>query len=203
MGELPIHRIKDLILALSEFINLKGLEVTSPSKILAQTLIDRSSILLNDIPKLFGAGASVPLPLIGFTYMPMDRVELLNYSYSQYPFLNRESITNTYIKNPTRFQLLAVKPITRLNTFFFNFATNIALKKFLEKYINAGGTFLVITPWEVITDCVVEKLEGVKFNDTSLGEGFLFSFYKPNIYEDTTGSQSNFLKALTNGGIPS
>lgn len=190
-------------MAISDFINLKGLEVTSPSKILAQTLVDRSRIFLNDIPKFFGAGASVPLPLIGFEYMPLDRVELLNYSYSQYPYLNRETITNTYIKNPTRLQLLAVKPITRLNTFFANFAINIALVKFLENYVNLGGTFLIVTPFQVINDCILEKLEGVKFNDTSLGEGFMFSFLKPNIYEDTEGSQSNFLKAITNGGIPS
>lgn len=182
-------------------VNLSGLQVTNPSKIFAETIFQKNRIFLNDLTTLIGAGLPVPLPLVGFDYMPMDRVELLKYSYSEYPYLNREAITNTYIKQPLRFSVLGIKPITRLNNLFVSFALNISIMQLLELYCDMGGTFLVITPWNVITPCVCESIEGVQVCEGDIGgQGFLFTFKRPNIYEDTTSSQSAFIKAISAGG---
>lgn len=202
MGDCLIQHIKEWDMALSNVVNLRGIEVSSPSKLLAQTLFQRNMIFLNDLPKILGAGASVPLPLIGFEYLPLQRIELLNYSYSQYPYLNRETISNTSIKNPLRFQIQGVKPITSLNTMFLSLAVNIGLLELMDKYVAGGGTFTIVTPWGVLTNCVLEKIEGVQFMNDSGGQGFTFTFQRVNIYEDTAGTQSNFIKALTAGGIP-
>lgn len=202
MGDCLIQHTKEWVMALSNVVNLRGIEVSSPSKLLAQTLFQRNVIFLNDLPKILGAGASVPLPLIGFEYLPLQRIELLNYSYSQYPYLNRETISNTSIKNPLRFQIQGVKPITSLNTMFLSLAVNIGLLELMDKYVAGGGTFTIVTPWGVLTNCVLEKIEGVQFMNDAGGQGFTFTFQRVNIYEDTAGTQSNFIKALTAGGIP-
>ena len=202
MEDCLIQHTKEWVMALSNVVNLRGIEVSSPSKLLAQTLFQRNVIFLNDLPKILGAGASVPLPLIGFEYLPLQRIELLNYSYSQYPYLNRETISNTSIKNPLRFQIQGVKPITSLNTMFLSLAVNIGLLELMDKYVAGGGTFTIVTLWGVLTNCVLEKIEGTQFMNDAGGQGFTFTFQRVNIYEDTAGTQSGFIKALTAGGIP-
>lgn len=189
-------------MAITDVINPAGLDVTATGKVLIETVFQRNVILLNDIMKLFGVGLPIPLPLIGFSYDPIPRMELLKFSYPKTPFLNREAVTNSYIKEPTKFQVFANKPITGFNSFLLNFATNQAILTTMDDYLKAGGTFTIISPWGVITNCLCNLFEGVQLDKNDVGgQGFIFSFERANIYEDIGGTLNGFMSSLASGGV--
>lgn len=188
-------------MAISNVINLSGLDVTSTGKVLIKTVFQRNVILLNDVTSLLGLGVALPLPIIGFEYDVPPRVELLKYSYPKTPFLNREATTNSYIKEPTKLSISATKTITAFNTFLLNFGINQAIVSLMEKYCNLGGTFTIITSWSVITNCVLTGLEGASIGENDVGgQGFIFHFERINVYEDTAGTLNSFMQSLTSGG---
>lgn len=189
-------------MSLSSVVNLSGLDVTATGKVLIETVFQQNVIFLNDLVKIMGAGLPIPLPLIGFQYDPVQRIELLKFSYPKSPFLNREAVANTSIKQTTNFSITANKPITRINSFLLNFATNQAILKVLNDYIKAGGTFTVVTAWEVITNCLCKGVDGVQLDKNDVGgQGFVFHFERANIYEDVAGSLNSFMSSLTSGGV--
>lgn len=189
-------------MSLSSVVNLAGVDVTSKGKILIETIFQQNAIFLNDVVKIMGVGLSVPLPLIGFHYDPIQRIELLKFSYPKSPFLNREAMANTSIKQPTTFSIMANKPITRINSFLLNFGTNQAILKVLNDYIKGGGTFTIVTPWEVITNCLCKGVDGVQLDKNDVGgQGFVFHFERANVYSDTAGTLNSFMNSLTSGGV--
>lgn len=190
-----------MAMAISNVINLSGLDVTSTGKVLIKTVFQRNVILLNDVTTLLGLGVPLPLPIIGFEYDPIQRIELLKYSYPRTPLINRATTTNAYIKETIKFTISATKTITAFNTFLLNFGVNQAIVSLLDTYCTKGGTFTIITPWSVITNCVLLSLEGVNIGEGDAGgQGFVFNFEKLNIYEDTEGTLNSFMQSLTSGG---
>ena len=189
-------------MAITNVINVAGLDVTATGKVLIETVFQRNVILLNDVAKLLGIGLPIPLPLIGFEYDPIPRMELLKFSYPKTPFLSREAVTNSYIKETTNFQIIANKPITGFNSFLLNFATNQAILNVLDSYLKAGGTFTIISPWGVVTNCLCNLVEGIQIGQNDVGgQAFSFKFEKANIYEDITGTLNPFMASLSAGGV--
>ena len=63
----------------------------------------KSAVLLNDNELLFNATklSGLPIPLLGFTYKIPDRLPLLKFKYSEYPFLTKNIISNCYMQEQT------------------------------------------------------------------------------------------------------
>lgn len=124
--------------------------------------------------------AVATLPLLGFVYETPDRVDLLKYRYSDYPYLNKSLIVNSYIREHTRFSVRAHRLITKSNPVPVNIAMNEAYLLMLKEYCDRGGTFTLTTMWGVFSGCVLEDWVGVKPEaDNGLGgTAFEFRFMK-------------------------
>lgn len=149
-------------------------------------ILENSTLLLSS---KFGVnvGAQIPLPLIGFSFETPSQLELLNYSYSEYPYLNKQTIINAYLKEGGSITIDAVRPIQKGNNIVINYLTNKALVDLIETYADAGGTFAVNTMWGWYGNLVLEKLSG-KAIDNIGGVGFSFQFKR--VYFDTTNQKS-------------
>ncbi|EGV1470911.1 hypothetical protein JF110_001636 [Campylobacter jejuni] len=124
---------------------------------------------------------SSPLPLLGFVYENPNDIGLLKYSYSEYPYLNKSLIVNSYIKENTNFSIVARKAITAQNGVIVNIAANELLFKTLEDYCDKGGTFTLLTMWGAFSNLVLEELKGIspEANEVA-GCGFVFVFKRLN-----------------------
>lgn len=186
----------------ADIVDFGGIQPSELSFEILDFVFGKNCILLNDVGLIFGVSTNIPCPLIGFEYELPERVELLNFSYSDYPFLDRTALINAYFKNNTRFTLKAHKPITRFNPFVVNYALNEAIYKVLDEYALNGGTFTILTPWGALTNILLEKFTGIKNGSNDVGgQGFQFDFIKVNIQTKAIQEkQNNYLASIDAGG---
>lgn len=140
--------------------------------------------------------SSIPLPLIGFTFLPPKNLEILKYTYSEYPFINRAVIANNMQKEPTQITLEGLRPITLGNAIMTNFAVNwVGIKYYIEKYCDFGGLWTIITQWGVRSNYLLTDLKGTMPVGSQAGVGFEFTFKRYNFDEQDTSMYKN--NALT------
>lgn len=141
----------------------------------------------------YDIGFQLPLPLIGFSFETPSSIEFLNYSYSEYPYLNKQTIVNAYLKEGGSISIDGVRPIQKGNGVITNYALNRVLVTLLEKYADVGGTFAVNTLWGWYGNLVLEKLSG-KAIDSMGGIGFSFQFKR--VQFDTKAQKSLISRAI-------
>lgn len=164
-----------------------------------------NALLLSDVVYITGLGnASIPLPIVGFVYENPHALEMLKYEYSEYPYLNKTLITNSYTKQNTKFSLRSYRAITSNNGVATNIALNEALYYGIEYYCDRGGTFKMLTMWGAFSNLVLESLQIVQAGDNQLGGiGFEWQFRK--IPFDTTNAEriySNTIASRSNSTVP-
>lgn len=149
------------------------------------------------------ASVSAPLPLLGFAYENPLNLELLKYSYSSYPYLNKAQITNAYIKEETNITIRANRAITNVNTLPIAITTNLLLVAALETYCDAGGLFTLVTPYKIIKNLALVSLKGYEVEPKSqpFGIGFEFELVKINVSSSASSSLSSSISNLTSGSL--
>ena len=175
-------------------------------------LDDGASMALSSVDNFLGTNlsggllgsvaSSVSVPLLGFAYDNPSQMEILKYSYSEYPFLNKNMIVNSYLRENTRITLRASKAITPNNTVALNYLSNETIYSTLETYCNAGGTFTIMTMWGAYSGLVLESLSGIQPENNQMGgTQFEFTFLKPQFSASggLLGSIASGLKSLVGG----
>jgi hypothetical protein len=172
------------------------------------TIYSKGAVILNNateilLGKTAGSSLNFPVPLIGFSYKPMGTIELIKYEYSEYPYLSKKMISNSGVKQSTRFTVQVLDPITSSNSVALAVVKRKLLQNLLDKYAAGGGLFTILTLWGSITNCLLEGLEAVEGQSNgSDGVNFVLRFYKPNF--DTSSVQkklSSTLSSLSSGGV--
>lgn len=187
--------------AIAKLVNLDGLQTSGLNFEILDFVFGQNCILLDDINLVFGIGPSIPCPLLGFQYATPDFLELLSFSYSEYPFLDRTSLINAYFKNNTRIKMQAYRPITTKNPFVLNYALNEGIYKILDNYALNGGTFRIITAWGSFSNLLLEKFSGIRGSDTDIGgQGFQLEFLKVNMQKKEIQERTNtYLSNIDSG----
>lgn len=145
-------------------------------------LIMSDSQLLAGLGGVGDLGLSIPLPIIGFSFENPTELNLLKYSYTEYPMLNKTMVTNSFIKENGEVKLRGLRPITRGNNILVNYAANKGLVILIEKYADAGGLWTLNTYWGTYGNLALESLDGVV---TEAGGGTAFDFTFKRINFDT------------------
>lgn len=187
-------------MAISDLIGLQGIGDTSPTLKLPEILFGRNVVLLNDVTTILGLPVSVPVPLVGFHYKPLSQIELLKYQYSKFPYLNRQTLTNGYVRETVRFSVECYSVISKERTFIINYGLNEALYKVLEQYTQQGGTFTILTPYATLSNCVLIAFSGISTGARDVGgQGFKFDFEQINIAQKGIGGPSDWLNSIAQG----
>lgn len=139
--------------------------------------------LLNTIA---GGGVPTPLPIIGFSFEHPSQLNFLKYQYSEYPFLDRAMVANSFVKDVGGVQVRGLRPITRGNPVILNYTMNKLLIKLIERYADQGGTWTLNTMWGPVSNLVLESLDGVKEDNATGGVAFDFTFRRI-CFSDTRG----------------
>lgn len=176
--------------------------VNAGSYSILDTIYSENAVLLNNALEIISgqtAVSAVPLPLLGFHFNPSQTIQLLNFEYSRYPYLNKKMISNSVVQNETRFSLEIIDTITSDNTVITAIAKRQLLITLLNKYILAGGLFTILTLGGTISNCLMEDFSWIGRTDR-----FVANFVKPLFSTTDTSEQlSSTLKSLQNGGVAS
>lgn len=188
--------------AIGKLINLNGIQTSGLNFEILDFVFGRNCILLDNLNLVFGIGPNIPCPLLGFQYETPEFIELLNFSYSEYPFLDRTALINAYMKNNTRFKFKAYRAITTENSFVINYALNEAIYKILDNYVLNGGTFRVVTAWGSFSNLLLEKFSGFRNSDTDIGgQGFQFEFVRVNMQTQEIQEKTNTYLSNIDSGV--
>ncbi len=145
------------------------------------------------------AAIDVPLPMIGFYFNP-KQVEILKCKYSEYPYLNKNLLTDGVMLENTTFKVEVYKTITTLNTCLANTLTNDLINIVLKEYVSRGGTFTACTPFGNFSPLGLTNWSGVVGGNP--GTKFEMTFTKLNIINGTgTESLSSAMSSISRGGI--
>lgn len=182
---------------------------SNSSKTMLDLTYRHSVILLSDVVSMGLGAAGISLgstasaivdtvatvPLLGFVYENPSQLELLKYQYSEYPYLNKALIVNSYVRNNTRFTLVAHRCITPSNSIPINIAMNEALFQLIKTYADMGGTFTLVTMWGVFNNCVLEELNGLppEHENGVGGTSFEFKFLRLGF------NKNSLLKTIASG----
>ena len=194
-------------MALTDIIGQAQDVVNTAAYLLLDGLYSSGAVILENPVAVFkqnksllGLELEIPVPLIGFNYKPEGTIELLKYQWSEYPYLNKQVLTNAAIKQTTKFSVQVIDPISGNNPVLLALLKREGLKMLLEKYTDAGGMFTVMTLWGAIKHCVLTDLAGVS-GEAMDGTNFIMSFMKPNINIGTADKQlSDFMSNAQAGG---
>lgn len=146
--------------------------------------------------------AVATIPLLGFVYETPSRIDLLKYRYSDYPYLNKSLIVNSYIREHTRFSVRAHRLITKTNPIPINIAANEGYYLMLKEYCDRGGTFTLTTMWGIFSGCVLEDFVGIppESENGIGGTSFEFRFMKLDFEGGgALKAVGNALKSLSSG----
>lgn len=117
------------------------------SRVALDLVFRDSALILNDVGTILG-GTPLPVPLIGFSYEAPSAYTLLRYEYSEYPYLNRQSIVSGYVKNNTELTIRSYRALTTGFGLLQAIAINKALLYAVEKYCDNGGRFSLINTYD-------------------------------------------------------
>lgn len=176
---------------------------SSASGVILDLVFSECCLLLQNldiVSKLFSTIST--LPIIGFTFQQPSRVEFLNYQYAEYPYLNKNVVANAFLKQPTSIQIRGLRAITRGNGVITNYATNYALRTFIETYCDKGGLWTLNTMWGIITNLALTSLSGEPTEQGMGGVVWNFEF-KRLLFSDSTTTDSKLSNTLkqAQGGI--
>ena len=199
-------------------------EVQSAGLTILDYLFQKNAIILNDLLTIMtgganlnalgGIGVNIPLPLLGFEFKTPHEVELLKYSYSEYPYVSKTLVTNAYMRENTNVSVVGYKPITAgtvsgslsavqnfSTSVVGNYLTNELIVSSLKMYCDKGGTFTLLTMWGQLQNLVLKRLSGVPLPDENSfgGQGFLFEFEQINFPKTKLQALKTILSKMTLG----
>ena len=97
-----------------------------------------------------------------------------------YPFANQAVAANAIIVQPKNISLQMVCPAKGNFGYYLKLGTITALIKTLEQHINLGGTFSVITPSYIYTDCLLVNVSDASgYGSQQIQYVYQFDFVQP------------------------
>lgn len=166
-----------------------GLTIPNYNNEILDIVFTKNAILLNN----FWNNDVAPISLIGFEYQIPESLPLLEYKYSEYPFLNKNVIQSCLKKEQTQFSLVGINSIVRLFDYMGSTSVavlmgyNEAVLKLLDKHVLSGKTFTIMTSWGVIKPCILERVVGKKLGSQDIGGQCLeFQFKTAKINSNKT-----------------
>lgn len=180
------------ILALTEAGGLLGSALSGASGLseLLSAAALAAQLLSNGLPKTLFAN---------FIVLPGST--LINNQFGMYPFANQAVAANAVIAEPLQVSVLMQVPATSSTGFALKLATMTALQNSLQQHNFSGGTYSVVTPSYIYTNCLLGPLSDASAgDDTQQQVSWRFDFTQPLVsLAAASQAQNSLMKQLTNG----
>jgi hypothetical protein len=136
-------------------------------------------------------------------FRPIPGSTLAQNQFGRYPFANQQVAANARIKMPLRVSLLMICPARGTMSYATKLATMTALKTAIDLHDSLGGTYTVVTPSYIYTDCVLLSLTDTSHGESSQPQNaYTWEFEQPLLTLQAAQQANNSLMALIAGNLP-
>jgi hypothetical protein len=138
-------------------------------------------------------------------FTPMPGSTLIDNQIGMYPFANQAVAANAIITQPKSISLRMDCPARGEGAYLTKLATLTALRATLELHNTTGGTYIVATPGQIYTNCVMTGLRDVSSTISVGGTkqvqvSWQFDFVQPLLtLSQAEGAQSSLMSKITAG----
>jgi hypothetical protein len=138
------------------------------------------------------------------SYYPLPGGTLIANEISHYPFANQAIAANATIAQPLLISLMMVCPAKKYSE---KFHTMLSLQSSLKQHSSLGGTYSVVTPSGIYTDCILKTIRDVSGGEVKQAQYlYQWDFEQPLVsLEAAAGAQqalNNQLQAINNQTPP-
>lgn len=135
-------------------------------------------------------------------FTPLPGGTLINNQIGQYPFANQKVAANAIVTQPLAISLRMICPARGAGAYLTKLATMTALRATLNLHSTTGGTYIVATPAQIYTDCLLTGLRDITQAQTKQVQAeFQWDFEQPLLTEaDALEALNSQMTAIAGGG---
>jgi hypothetical protein len=164
-------------------------------------------IALTEIANLIdtlASGNDVGLDNFFAQYVPLPGSTLINNQIATYPFANQSIAANAIIAQPLNISMLMKCPVREARGYSVKLATLTMLQSTLAQHNSSGGTYSIVTPSYIYTDCIMTGMRDVSGGESKQAQyEWQLDFVQPLISLQAAQTALNgLLQRLTNGTPP-
>jgi hypothetical protein len=136
-----------------------------------------------------------------FAWRPLPGGTMWSSDIAEFPFFTNQIAAISQIQQPLKISMLGHCPASSDTPFTLKLATMTALQAIIQTHVNNGGTFTVVTPSYVYTDCLLTQMIDVSGGETNQSQvSWQLDFVQP-LLTFPEGSPLDVTKNnLTTGG---
>lgn len=136
-------------------------------------------------------------------FQPLAGSTLADFDYGRYPFANQNVAANAIIGQPLKVSMVMVCPAQGTFGYGSKLATLIALAATIKRHANRGGTYTVVTPAYIYTNCLLRSVTDISSGETGQPQiTWRWDFEQPLLsLASAANAQSLLLKKIT-AGLP-
>lgn len=137
------------------------------------------------------------------TFLPIPGSTVINNAIGTYPFANQQVAANAIIEQPKNISLLMFSPVRAVGGYLTKLAIFTALQTALQNHNRAGGTYTVLTPAFIYTNCILTNIADVTGGETKQRQvQWQLDFVKPLLsLNDAASAQNHLMAAITGGQV--
>lgn len=136
-------------------------------------------------------------------FRPLPGSTLVENEIGDYPFANQTVAANAIIAKPLRLSMLMNSPANQGGGYVSKLITFTALKAVLDQHNQSGGTYTILTPAYIYTNCILTTLVDVSRPDSQQAQNaWQFDFIKPLLTDNEAKSVLNTLMNKVQAGLP-
>lgn len=137
------------------------------------------------------------------SFQPLPGATLIDNEFSQYPFANQAVAANAVIAQPLQISMLMICPVRTTLGYASKIAIMYMLRQAFDTHNKAGGTYTVLTPSAVYTNCLFKQMRDVSSGEShQVQHTWQLDFFRPLLtQEEASAAQSNLFSKLTNQGV--
>jgi len=154
------------------------------------------------------SGANISLDGYFANFEPVAGASLIEQEIAHVPFANQQVAANATIQQPLTFSMRMIVPARQQLGYYTKFAVMQAVQYALQQHNQRGGTYTVLTPSTIYTNCLLRSLRDASIGTTQQPQNaWVFEFEKPLItLDDAAAAQSSLMDMLTRAskitGVP-
>lgn len=134
---------------------------------------------------------------------PLPGANIVKFTYGMYPFANQAVAANAVISEVLNFSYRMQCPVQGAGGYTAKLATFLALKAVLNLHSTTGGTYILVSPAFVETNCLLGNITDISEGASKQTQtAWRFDFIKPLITLEQAGGVLGSLMSKITSGLP-
>lgn len=189
-----------LAFQLSPILLTRGIADNIPGKILPIIALTQG---INFVTGLLTGSSVLDSDNFFAHFAPLPGTTMLQQQAATYPFANQAIAANATIQQPNTVSMIMTCPARGEAGYVTKLATMTAIQKTLQAHNQAGGTYSVMTPSLIFTDCILTGIRDIGGGQSAqVQTQWQWDFFQPLVSLPDAATALNNLMSKIKNGLP-